>query len=325
MQFFRETWSWPGGGHHLATGPFARGGHPPLRPRPCRVAALALLVAVAPCGRSLALAAPGKEPGGHVRAQVRARARAHFETGRKRFALRQFRAALMSFKKAYELLPLSGFLFNIGQCHRFLGDWKSAIFFYSGFVRENPGTPDAKFVTKLIARCRSRLVGEQARRKEADRLFRAGRTALTLGQYGEAIQKLTAAYRKIPLPGYLFHLGQAHQGIRHYVKAVHFFRQYLRSNPGSPKAKMVLARIARCKRLHSALLSRRLGLGKGQGKGGSRPIYKRWWFWTSVAVALAATALGVGLGLGLSEPQKLPRGTLNTIDWSGLPAQGGAQ
>jgi len=282
---------------------------------------LLVAVAVVVGGADVARAAPaGKED-----KRLRSQARAHFDAGRKRFALRQFRSALASFKKAYALLPLSGFLFNIGQCHRFLGDHKTAIFYYSGFVRANPGTPDAKFVSKLVDRCKALLAGERVRRAEADRLFGAGRTALTLGRFSEAIRKLTAAYRRLPLPGYLFHLGEAHQGMKRYEKAVHFYRQYLRFNPGSPQAKIVRKRIVRCRRLHAARIRKNLNLGgtKRPGKK-SKPVYKRWWFWTSVAVAVVATAVGLGVGLGMPDPQKLPRGDLDRIDWTDLKLNGGA-
>jgi len=284
------------------------------------VLVLATMLAVGGSDVARAAPAPGRDKA------LRRQARTHFELGRKRFALRQFRSALASFKKAYELLPLSGFLFNIGQCHRFLGDCKTAVFYYAGFVRENPGTPDAAFVTKLMGRCKAQLAGERARRTEATGLFQAGRTSLTLGRFDEAIQKLTAAYRKLPLPGYLFHLGEAHQGAKHYEKAVYFFRQYLRFNPGSPQAAIVRKRIAESKHLHAARIRKNLGLGGTDGPGGkSKPVHKRWWFWTSVVVAVVATAVGLGVGLGLPAAQKLPRGDLDPIDWSGLTLTGGGR
>ncbi len=279
---------------------------------------------VVPCavGVDVARAAPAGGEGKSLRKQ----ARVHFEAGRKRFALRQFRAALISFKKAYELLPLSGFLFNLGQCYRFLGDWKMAVFYYSGFVRANPDTPDSKFVSKLVVRCQARLAGERTRRTEANRLFLAGRTALSLARFDEAIAKLTAAYRKFPLPGYLYHLGEAHRAQKRYDRAVHFYREYLRYNPGTPQAKLVRKHITQCKRLHAERIRKNLGLGGKKGPGvKSTPVYKRWWFWTSVAVAVVATAVGLGVGLGVPPAQKLPQGTLGNVDFSNLAVSGGGQ
>jgi tetratricopeptide (TPR) repeat protein len=281
-----------------------------------------MTVVLCVAGGDVARAAPA---GGEDKA-LRKRARGHFEAGRKRFALRRFRSALVSFKKAYELLPLSGFLFNLGQCYRFLGDCKMAVFYYSGFVRANPGTPDSLFVSKLLERCKARLAGERARRTEANRLYAAGRTALSLARFHEAIVKITAAYRKVPLPGYLYHLGEAHRAQKLYDKAVHFYREYLRHNPGSPQARIVRKRITECKRLHSARIRKNLGLGATKRPGAvSKPVYKRWWFWTSVAVAVVATAVGLGVGLGVPPAQKLPQGSLESIDWTGLPQTGGVQ
>ncbi len=303
--------------------------YPMVSPRVlCGMLSVVLCFGGATAVRAAPASSPSPLPSNVPDKDLRKQARVHFEAGRKRFALRQFRSALASFKKAYELLPLSGFLFNLGQCYRFLGDCKMAVFFYSGFIRANPGTPDSKFVSKLVERCKARLEGERARRTEANELYAAGRTALSLARFKEAISKLTAAYRKLPLPGYLYHLGEAHRGHKRYNKAVHFYREYLRQNPGSPQALLVRKHILECKRLHAARIRKNLGLsGGGNGTkrpgAGSKPVYKRWWFWTSVAVAVVATAVGLGVGLGVQPPQKLPHGTLDDIDMSGLPQTGG--
>ena len=127
-----------------------------MRKHATRSCSLLLTLALLAFGATPSRAAPSAD------AALRKQARTRFLEGKKRFALRQFRTALASFKKAYELLPLSGFLFNIGQCYRFLGDCKTAIFYYSGFVRENPGTPDAKFVATLVTRCKGRLAASRA-------------------------------------------------------------------------------------------------------------------------------------------------------------------
>lgn len=61
-------------------------------------------------------------------------AQVHYETGR-------FQEALEDYSKAYELVQLAGFLFNIGQCHRELKEYDRALYFYERYLREKP---DAK-------------------------------------------------------------------------------------------------------------------------------------------------------------------------------------
>jgi len=265
-----------------------------------------LLVAYAPAARG----APTTQ---EEDATLRRAAKREFAEGKKRFALRQFRRALHHFSKAYELVPLSGFLFNIGQCHRFLGDCKKAVFFYSGFVRENPGTPDAAFVKKLIARCKVQQAQRRKERDKANTLYEEGRRAFTLQQYDTALAKFQAAYQVIPLPGYLYQLAETHRMRKAYAKAIHFYQAYLRQHPGSPRAKKVKALIAQSRRLLVEQHKRDVAAGRTtldprilHPGHTPRPVYKRWWFWTLLATGVAA-AVGLGVGLGTRD------------DGSGLP------
>ena len=49
-------------------------------------------------------------------------AKRHYERGEKLFALGKFSDALDEYQKAFDAKPLPGFLFNIGQCYRNLGE-----------------------------------------------------------------------------------------------------------------------------------------------------------------------------------------------------------
>jgi tetratricopeptide (TPR) repeat protein len=70
-----------------------------------------------------------------------------------------FEKALQDAQQAYELNPIAGILFNLGQCHRALHHWDKAEFFYRGFLRKKP---DARNRTEVIA-----LIAEmQAKAKE---------------------------------------------------------------------------------------------------------------------------------------------------------------
>ena len=53
--------------------------------------------------------------------------RRHFDRGEKLFALGKFEDALEQYQKAYDAEPFPSLLFNIGQCHRNLGDYESAV------------------------------------------------------------------------------------------------------------------------------------------------------------------------------------------------------
>jgi outer membrane protein assembly factor BamD (BamD/ComL family) len=277
-------------------------------------------------------AAPTPVPETKSKAQRR-KARQLYKRGRRAFNLGRFDEALELFTRAYDRLPLSGFLYNIAQCHRFMGNCKKAVFFYRGYLRDNPGSPDKALVENLIARCEKSLAKQEARRKTAATFFERGRRAYRLGQFEEALSLFQSAYKHAALPGYLYQIGQCHRQLGHYRKAIHAYKGYLRENPGTPKTASVQKRIAACqkklaaqKKKLEAKTNRTLRAGSAGRRGGDGkhaqargPFYTRWWFWTAVAGGVAATALAVGLGVGLTQRDEdgmnLPSTTLGTIDW----------
>jgi len=96
-----------------------------------------------------------------------ARARQHFERGELHYKLGRFEKALEAYTRAYELVPLPGFLFNIGQTHRELGHYERAIFFYDGYLRDLPQAANKKQVEALIERCRRALAERRAAKRAA--------------------------------------------------------------------------------------------------------------------------------------------------------------
>jgi tetratricopeptide (TPR) repeat protein len=98
-------------------------------------------------------------------------ARTHYQQGETAFKLGRFPEALEAYSKAYEVAPLPGFLFNIGQCHRMLGNLERAVFFYRGYLRERPEAKNRAAVEKLIVSSEKKLqaAAEEARRQEAER------------------------------------------------------------------------------------------------------------------------------------------------------------
>lgn len=77
-------------------------------------------------------------------------AKRHFTKGEKLFALGRFDDALEQYEKAFEAKPLPGFLFNIAQCHRNLGNIDQAIFSYRKYLRESPDAENREAVEKQI-------------------------------------------------------------------------------------------------------------------------------------------------------------------------------
>jgi tetratricopeptide (TPR) repeat protein len=77
-------------------------------------------------------------------------AKRHYDRGEKLFALGKFDDALDEYQKAFDAKPLPGFLFNIGQCYRNLGDYDQAIFSFKKYLKLDPETPKRDAVDKLI-------------------------------------------------------------------------------------------------------------------------------------------------------------------------------
>jgi tetratricopeptide (TPR) repeat protein len=77
-------------------------------------------------------------------------ARRHFERGEKLFALGKFDEALEEYQTAFDAKPLPGFLYNIGQCYRNLGDYEQAIFSFKKYLKLEPEAANKESVERLI-------------------------------------------------------------------------------------------------------------------------------------------------------------------------------
>jgi len=90
-------------------------------------------------------------------------ARTHFQAGEARFKAGAFDEALAEYQKGYEAKPLPGFLVNIAQCQRRLGDLKSARATYQKFVLVAPDSPLIPQVRSMMAEIDALLEKEQAK------------------------------------------------------------------------------------------------------------------------------------------------------------------
>jgi hypothetical protein len=85
------------------------------------------------------------------------KAKAHAKNAAELFEAKSYELALAEFKKAYDLYPVAGLLFNMGQCHLFLGDYQNAIDRFESFLSEKPNTPYRADVERLIQEAKGEL------------------------------------------------------------------------------------------------------------------------------------------------------------------------
>ncbi|MBN2575919.1 MAG: hypothetical protein JXP73_15235 [Deltaproteobacteria bacterium] len=106
--------------------------------------------------RRLAMAVASLLALGSAQAQAASReaekqARASFERGEAHFKAGLFAEALAEYRAGYEQLPLPGFLINIAQCQRRLGDLAQARATYEKFLMVAPDSPYVPEVKSLMA------------------------------------------------------------------------------------------------------------------------------------------------------------------------------
>jgi hypothetical protein len=121
------------------------------------VASATLLIALVGGGGARARAA-GK-PG-----EARAQAKAAVAQAQVDYQLGRFEAALEGYRRAYELVQLPVLLFDMGQCHRNLGNVERAKFFFEGYLRdETRMDPERRHVVEdLIAESTATLDRQRA-------------------------------------------------------------------------------------------------------------------------------------------------------------------
>jgi tetratricopeptide (TPR) repeat protein len=85
-------------------------------------------------------------------ADVESRARGHYEIGLGLYRLGDYRAALKEFAAGYELMPKPGFLLNLGQTYRKLGQLAQARDLYKQFLTAVPANdPQRPQAQKVLA------------------------------------------------------------------------------------------------------------------------------------------------------------------------------
>jgi hypothetical protein len=114
------------------------------------VTRVVLAIALAVCAVGAATPARADGPTNPDDDRALAKAKKLYNEGEKLFALGKFSAALTKYEAAFEAKPLPAFLFNIGQCHRNLGDYDSAIFSFRKYLKLQPDAQNRDAVLDYI-------------------------------------------------------------------------------------------------------------------------------------------------------------------------------
>jgi tetratricopeptide (TPR) repeat protein len=77
-------------------------------------------------------------------------AKALFKKATAHFQRERFADALAGFSEAYAKDPRPGFLFNIAQCHRQLGDHTNAVKFFERYLQEAPNAPNRAAAADML-------------------------------------------------------------------------------------------------------------------------------------------------------------------------------
>ena len=106
-----------------------------------QVAVAVAVVATQLSGLSVSVAAP---------TEAEQQSRRSFEKAEAHFRAGLFAEALSEYQAGYDLVPLPGFLINIAQCQRRLGDLNQALITYRKFIMVAPDSHFVPDVKKLI-------------------------------------------------------------------------------------------------------------------------------------------------------------------------------
>jgi hypothetical protein len=106
-------------------------------------------------------------PRSYAATEAEKQARRSFERAETHFKAGLYGEALAEYQDGYERLPLPGFLINIAQCQRRLGDLASARATYRKFILIAPDSPYAPEVRALVAEIENLMESETSTSQSA--------------------------------------------------------------------------------------------------------------------------------------------------------------
>ena len=160
-----------------------------------------------------------------------------------------------------------------------------------------------------------------APRSEAREHYQRGKALQAARAFDEAIREYEAGYALVPMPEFLFNIGQCHRNLGSFDEAIFSFRKYLRLKPDAEnrEATEELINELEAEKARSGSRPVRPRVepipdGKPAVRTpASKPIYTRWWFWTGVVVVAGAATTAVVLS---SPDSGLPGTDLGNLDFS---------
>jgi len=218
-------------------------------------------------------------------ADTEAVARQHFQLGELHYAANEFAAALGEYQAGYDAVPLPGFLVNIAQCQRRMGDLSRARITYQKFVLVAPDSPLVPEVRGLIRELDRQLGGPATLGPPAFDPRNTPRNTPTNTPTNQP--RNTPASTASAVPG--------GAGLR---------------GAGGPRSGVAAASVPGAR-----LTARATEAGSPAAPGGDEgrvSSSSRWWFWGTLAVV---TLAGVGAILALSPggATTVHDGTLGTL------------
>jgi hypothetical protein len=173
---------------------------------------------------------------------------AKFRAAQKAYNMGRFQDALQGYMQAYERKPLPGFLFNIAQCHRQLGEHEQAAFFYRRYLALSPRpVKNQALVQELMREMEEKQREGERKQRETAELKKA---ELERKREEDARAKAERASLEAPPPRVM-----------------------------EPAPKLVPEPVAAPMAVTQSV---------SPAREPSTPVYQKWWFWTGVGAAVAA-------------------------------------
>ncbi|HEY3450735.1 MAG TPA: tetratricopeptide repeat protein [Myxococcales bacterium] len=98
-----------------------------------------------------------------------AAAKAAFGKGKKDFEAGRFKEAIDKYEKAYALTSMPAILFNIGQCHKKLGNWEKAVDYFQRFLAEAPRPiPNEALAQQLLDESKAKIAEAAKKARPAE-------------------------------------------------------------------------------------------------------------------------------------------------------------